>query len=144
MRKNLLYLLLILGGLSCEQQGPQEKLEHLNGYWEIDRVEFSKDSIKEFRINETVDYIELENGKGFRTKVRPRFDGSFEVSGDIDSLKAKTEGGDLYLLYSTPFDTWKEKVLQADENSVSIKNERDIIYHYKRYEPLLSNLDETK
>lgn len=144
MRKNILCLFVILAGLSCRRQAPQDKLEHINGYWEIDRVEFSRDSIKEFRISETIDYIEIKDGKGFRTKVRPRFDGSFEMSGDADRLEAITEGAELYLLYSTPFDTWKETVLQADENSVSIRNERDIIYHYKRYEPLLSNPDETK
>jgi hypothetical protein len=39
---------------ACNNQDPEEQIPHLQGYWEIEKVEFSKDSIKAYTFNETV------------------------------------------------------------------------------------------
>lgn len=140
MKVNMLSLILAFSIISCSRQAPEEQLEHLTGYWEIDQVEFSKDSIKQYRYNETVDYFELEeDGKGFRKKVRPQFDGSYKVTGDAEKVMAKVENDSLNLYYSTPFNSWKEYVLKAEEDEMSILNPDGIIYHYKRFTPLLED-----
>jgi hypothetical protein len=128
----------------CNNQDPAEQLDHLNGYWEIERVEFSKDSIREFKINENVDFIDIKDGTGFRKKVRPQFDGTYTVTNDEEKVVAKIEEGKLNLYYTTPFDSWKETVIMADEDKLSIKNNRGIIYHYQRFTPLLSDYEEKK
>lgn len=135
----LIFAFLITG---CNKQDPGEQLSHLNGYWEIERVEFSKDSIREFRISENVDYIEVEDGSGFRKKVRPEFDGTYTVTNDAEKVLAKIEKGKLNLYYTTPFDSWKETVVKAKEDKLSLKNDRGIIYHYKRFTPLLGDYEE--
>jgi len=126
----------------CTNQDPAEQLAHLNGYWEIERVEFSKDSIREFKINENVDFIDIKDGSGFRKKVRPEFDGTYTVTNDEEKVVAKIEEGILNLYYSTPFDSWKETVIKADEDKLSLKNSSGIMYHYKRFTPLLSDYEE--
>ncbi|MFN4764280.1 hypothetical protein ACKGJN_14210 [Gillisia sp. Q332] len=141
--KNLLLIILFSVVItSCKKQTPEEKLVYLKGYWEIEKVEFSRDSIKEFRMSENVDYFEIEDGIGFRKKVRPQYDGTYIVTEDEEKIEAKIENDSLNLYYSTPFDSWKETVLKAGEDKMSIRNNRGIIYHYKRFKSLLSELDE--
>mgnify|MGYP007006685570 CR=1 FL=1 len=137
----LIFAFLITG---CNNQDPSEQLDDLNGYWEIERVEFSKDSIKEFKINENVDFIDIKDGNGFRKKVRPQFDGTYTVTNDAEKVVAKIEEGKLILYYTTPFDSWKETVIKADEDRLSVKNSSGKIYHYKRFTPLLSDYEEKK
>lgn len=142
MKNIVLIILLATAITSCKQQTPEEKLVHLNGYWEIEKVEFSPDSIKEFRMSENVDYFEIEDGIGFRKKVRPQYDGTYIVTEDAEKVEAKIENDSLNLYYSTPFDSWKETVLHAGEDKMSIRNNRGLIYHYKRFKSLLSELNE--
>lgn len=144
MRVNILSLILAFSVISCSKPDPKEQLAHLNGYWEIHKVEFSKDSIKEYSYNQTVDYIELEEREGFRKKVRPQFDGSYQITGDAEKVTAKIENDSLNLYYSTPFNSWKEYVLEAEENEMSVMNPDGVIYHYKKFTPLLEGQYETK
>jgi 3'-phosphoadenosine 5'-phosphosulfate sulfotransferase len=129
---------------SCNNQDPKEQLSNINGYWEIEKVEFSKDSVRQFKMSEIVDYIEVDNGDGFRKKVKPRYDGTFIEFGDAEKLEAKIEEDQLILYYSTPFNSWKETVIKGEKDNMSIKNERGYIYHYKRYTPLLKDYNEEK
>lgn len=144
LRNYLSTCLVIILITACNNQDPEEQIPHLEGYWEIEKVEFSKDSIRTYTFNETVDFLDLEDGKGFRKKVRPQLDGSFQVTNDAEKVELKVQDNSLFLFYSTPYDTWKEKVLKAEENQLKIENERGIIYHYKRFEPLLNKYDEAE
>lgn len=129
-------LFLVIIASSCSGNDPKEQLKHLDGYWEIKTVEFSKDSVREYKFNEMIDFFELENGVGFRKKVRPQIDGSYKITQDAEAVDARIENGNLHLYYTTPFDSWKEKVLRAGEENLSLQTEEGIIYHYKRFTPL--------
>lgn len=142
MKNNIFVFFLSLFLISCSNQAPEEKLQYLNGYWEVEKVEFPDESTKDFRMSETVDFFGFENKKGIRKKVRPQFDGTYVVTESAEKVEAKIENDSLNLYYSTPFDSWKETVLKAEEDKLSIINDRGIIYHYKRFVPLLSALDE--
>jgi len=144
MNKYIGILILAFLITGCNNQDPTKQLDNLNGYWEIERVEFSEDSIREFKINENVDFIEIKDGTGFRKKVRPQFDGTYTVTNDEEKVVAKIEEGKLNLYYTTPFDSWKETVIKAEDDKLSLKNEQGIIYHYKRFIPLLGDYEEKK
>ena len=141
MRKLLIATLLTISLLGCNQD-PSEQLAHINGYWEIEKVEFSKDSIRDFKISEIVDYMEIKDSIGFRVKVKPQFDGSYFPAGEPEKIMVAIEDKQLVLNYSTSFNNWKEVVVHSKEDELSLKNERGIIYHYKRYKPLKVRLDE--
>lgn len=142
MKKASFFILAVLA-IACNSKDPKEQLQNINGYWEIDQVEFSKDSIRDFKISETIDYFEIKDGKGFRKKVTPQFDGTYKVTPKTnEDVEAIIDNGNLVLYYSTPFDSWKEKVLKANKERLSIKNSRGIIYHYNRYTPLLQDENE--
>lgn len=134
-------LLVLIAFTSCTQD-PKDQIEHLNGYWGIEKVEFSKDSIRDFKINEIVDYIEVTDSIGFRIKVKPQFDGTYIPAGEPEDILLKIEDENVVLNYSTSFDKWKEIIVASTEEKLSLKNERGIIYHYKRYQPLKLDLNE--
>lgn len=137
----ILFIVVIISG--CARQKPEQQLEHLQGYWEIKRVEINPDSVREYKFNETVDYIEIKTGaKGTRTKVRPQLDGSYQVTGVTENIEAVMEEDELFLKYTTPYDTWRERVIHAEENDLKLQNDEGVIYHYQRYIPTNIKKDE--
>lgn len=136
------FVALILSG--CAEQKPKQQYTHLEGYWEISRVEINPDSVREYKYNETVDFIDLEGAKGTKTKVRPQLDGTYQVTGVTEDIEMVLEDKELYIKYTTPYDTFRERVVHAEENDLKLENEEGVIYFYKRYEPLLNDHNEKK
>lgn len=130
---------LLLFTFSCKQENTAQQIEYLNGYWEIEKVTLPDGETKSYSINMLVDFIELKDEKGFRKKVAPQLDGSFQITEDAEAIEVKVEDNQVVLYYSTPFHNWKETVVKADENQLILKNEEELVYTYKRFESL--NLD---
>ncbi len=65
--------------------------------------------------------------------------GSF--AGDAEAITAKIEDNKLNLYYSTLYSTWKETVLEATEDQLKILNENNVVYLYKRYQPINLDID---
>lgn len=137
--KKLILLIPIFFLVSCSKNDPQEQLNKLNGYWQIEKVEMENDSVIEYGLSQYIDYIEIKDSTGFRKKLKPKIDGGFiNVSNDSENIKAKIENNSLFLYYSTPFDEWKEEVLEATKEELVILNQDDKKYYYQRFKPLLS------
>lgn len=130
---------LLLFTFSCKQENTAQQIEYLNGYWEIEEVTLPDGETKSYSINMLVDFIELKDEKGFRKKVAPQLDGSFQITEDAEAIEVKVEDNQVVLYYSTPFHNWKETVVKANENQLILKNEEELVYSYKRFESL--NLD---
>ncbi|SDL27224.1 hypothetical protein SAMN04488034_10323 [Salinimicrobium catena] len=135
MKKLILLLVLAIVSTACHQQSDEEKINNLNGYWEIKKAELPEGITKEFKFSELVDYIQVENGEGFRMKVRPQLGGSFITSKDRENFEAKVENDSINLYYTTPYNSWKETVISSEENELKVINPRGIIYTYKRFTP---------
>lgn len=142
MNKIILFSLLGVVFLSCNNQDPEQQKKFVEGYWEIEKVELPGDSVLNYKINENIDYFEIEDSTGFRKKLRPQFDGSYQTTDDAEEVTLRIEDDSLRLYYKTAFDQWKETLLEADEDEMSILNRDGIIYHYKKYTPLFSEEDE--
>jgi hypothetical protein len=127
--------------LSCEDT-PKEKLQHLNGYWEIVEVRSKEGFSKAYQYNTTIDYIYINDLEGFRKKMQPGINKAYKTSNDMEAIKVKIENDSLNLYYTTDLATWKETVLKADEKELEIINTDEIVYVYRRYEPIELNLDE--
>ncbi len=135
MKQSLSILLMFLL-LSCGKTVKEKDLNLLNGYWEITEVQFMNGGKKEYKISPSVDYIQLKNLKGFRKKVNPKFNGSFETSDDAESFIIQKEGELFSLMYKNNLSEWKETLIDLSEQSFSVKNAEGTIYQYKRFEPL--------
>ncbi len=139
--KRFFGLILVFVITSCSQN-PEEYLEHINGYWEIEEVQFTNGDVKPYKYNESIHYISINDRLiGFRKKLKPGFNSKYITSKDAEGITAKIENNSLNLYYKTPYTNWKETVLKADENSLKVINDRETIYLYKRYEPIELDLE---
>lgn len=129
-------LLGILCCISCSTKVDKEKLELLNGYWEIKEVTFSDGTRKEYTMSTTVDYIRLDSLQGFRKKVDPKFNGTFETSDDAESFSIAFKNDSIFMNYQTPLNSWKEALLSLSNENFAVKSEQGIIYSYERFKPI--------
>jgi len=135
--KHILPILLIVWFWSCNDSSiNKEDLHHLNGYWEISEVEFPDGSIKEYGINPTIDFIQLQEDKGYRKKMKPQFDGTYDTSKDVEDFEVSHDNETFALRYKNEFSEWEEKLVQLDSVSFSVTNQEGVTYKYKRFEPI--------
>lgn len=126
---------------SCQSEVKKENLTQLNGYWEIKEVEFNNGETKEYKVNETIDFIELKSEKpgqplvGFRQKVMPQFDGTFKTNGIKENLKVFEVDKTFYLECKTDYGKWNEEIISIEDSTLVLKNKQDIIYTYKKFKP---------
>ncbi|WAC03299.1 lipocalin family protein [Lacinutrix neustonica] len=135
--KHLLTLLVLTLLLTSCSKNPEQFIEHLNGYWEIESVTLADGTKKEYTVNETIDFITITDSlKGFRKKMQPRFDGKYDTSHAIEALELRLENDSLNIYYTTQYDHWKETVLMANTHQLQIVNQNNIVYLYKRFTPI--------
>ncbi|MGB3145239.1 MAG: hypothetical protein WBB24_14145 [Maribacter sp.] len=138
-----MYKLTLIVGLfflySCNSSINQEDLQKLNGYWEIKEVVLKDGTKKEYSVNTTVDFIKVDSLSGFRKKVDPKFNGTFETSDDAEPFDVLLEKEGILIQYHTELASWTETLLSVSESSFSVKNQDGLIYKYERYEPININ-----
>ncbi len=136
MRRILSFLLVLMLWACNDPSVNQDDLHYLNGYWEISEVEFPDGSIKEYGLNTNIDFIQLKDDKGYRKKMKPKFDGTYDTSKDIEGFTVSNVNETIILRYSTDLSNWEEKLVQLDSLTFSVTNEEGVIYKYKRFEPI--------
>ena len=136
MKKAVLLLVLIVV-LSCSKN-PEMFIPHISGYWEIDEVTLSDGTKRDYTYNDTIDYLEVSDTlTGFRKKLKPNLMGNYETSKSVETFSIKIENDSLNIYYSTPYDNWKETVLNDNEDQLLIiNNTNKDMYLYKRYQPI--------
>lgn len=135
MRNTLLFLGL-LALCSCTSKPDPSELHLLNGYWEITAVVLSDGTKKEYKVNTTIDYIEVDSLKGFRKKVDPKFNGTFETSDDAEPFTFAISKDTIFMHYKNGLSTRKEILKTVSKSSFSVQNLDGITYTYNRYEPI--------
>lgn len=127
------FLLIFFG---CSSGVSKEELPQLNGYWEIGKVVFPDGTSKEYQVNTTIDYIQLEGLQGFRKKVSPKFDGTYETSDDSEGFMVTEKDGNFVINYKTELSEWSETLVALNEEAFSVVNGDGLRYDYKRFEPI--------
>lgn len=135
MRK-LVSLLLSICFLACSEKISVSDLNHINGYWEIEEVEFPDGESKEYDVNMTIDYFEYNNVKGFRKKVQPTFDGTYNTSNDAESFQIIERDGFFWMSYQNNLSSWEEQITEITKTNMVLKNKEGLSYHYRRFEPI--------
>ena len=127
----------ILGLLlvSCKQEIKENDINKINGYWEIEKVILKDGEKKDYKINETIDYFQLKDKKGFRQKVMPQLDGTYKTNDLKETISISSENGSYYVNYTTSYGKWKEEIIEIQDSVLVLKNEDELEYNYKRYEP---------
>ena len=120
----------------CSSEISKEELPQLNGYWEIEQVVFPDGNTKKYTVNTTVDYIQWEAPDGFRKKMSPKLDGTYETSDDAETFTISEKDGNFSLDYVTGMSQWSEKLVALDEDTFSVINQEGLQYDYRRFAPI--------
>lgn len=135
--RGILFFFIILFFWGCKDTSISEgDLHHLNGYWEISKVELQDGAEKSYSVNPSIDFIQLKGTKGYRKKMQPKFDGTYIISSDVEFFEVITVDERFILYYKSPLSEREEKLIQIDSTSFSVRNEDGILYSYKRFEPI--------
>ena len=131
------WVLLIFVCTGCsEKKVVAEDLHFLNGYWQIQEVTMPDGSKKNYGPGAVVDYIVLENQKGYKKKVQPRIDGSYQISQDQEPLEIHSNDAGFSIVYQNQLSSWQDRLVSLDSLQYSIINEDGITYTYSRYQPI--------
>jgi len=135
MRLTIVYstFIIILG---CSPTPQKEDLNYLNGYWEIEEVQFVDGQTKAYTVSTTIDFIKLDGMSGFRKKVQPKLNGFYQTSSDAESFEIIEKDKAFKMVYGRETQQWEEEVISVRENSFSVRNQDKVLYTYKRYKPL--------
>lgn len=133
--KKTLFFIFLLALTACNTLSTEEKIDNLNGYWGISEVKTADGEVRQYTINAWVDYIEINaTNKGFRKKVKPKFDGSYIIAGnDAEKITVKVENDSINLYYNTGMANWKETLIYSSEDKITFKNKYGNTYTYTRF-----------
>lgn len=134
--KTALLILCFFFILGCSDNVSEEDLRNLNGYWEIQQVIFADGKVKEYNVNTSLEYIQIDSLKGFRKKVYPKFDGTYGTSNDDEYFVIIAHEGYFEFNYKNELSQWKEAIITLSPNKFSVIDKENITYEYKRFQPI--------
>jgi hypothetical protein len=135
MKKAITIFLLGILLVSCKQTITDKEVAKINGYWEIQKVELPEGGKKEYKVNETIDFFQIKDNKGFRQKVMPQLDGTYLTNDIKETISISNKDYNYYINYSTNYGKWKEEIIEIKDSILVLKNEANLEYHYKRQVP---------
>lgn len=128
----IIFGLFFLSILSCQSDVRIEDLTQLNGFWEIEKVEMPDGSKKEFKVNETIDFIKYDKMNGSRNKVIPQLDGGLLSNNLFENFTVVEKENTFWFNYKTEHASWAEELIALSKDELVVKNSNDLIYFYKK------------
>lgn len=132
MKYSISIILASLLFTACGSSVTESSLKNLNGYWEVQKVEFPNGSEKTLPPSETHDYYEFKQNKGFRKKVMPLVTGNYLVNDLKDEFVVVEKEGEYYMNYKTFLSAWSEQIKSIDKDQLVLESEEHYLYYYKR------------
>ena len=133
--KKINFVIIILYGLFFYSCNESKNLQYLNGYWEISSVSIEGKEVKNYPFSGTIDYFILdEKNNGYRKKVNPKIDGSFDITMHEINFKIEMKKNDIYLVYGKG-KNFVESIVKLDSTKMILKNMDGFFYEYKKFFP---------
>ena len=118
--------------ISCNKQ---INIDLINGYWEIVSVSKNNEFVKEYPFSNAVDFFMIDSlNNGFRKKIKPKINGSFEITLHEIPISIKDNNNSFDIIYFSAGNQYIETINILDQNRLIIKNSEGIIFSYKRFE----------
>ena len=138
--KKLQIAVVLLLFFSCSETVEKKHLQHLSGYWEIEKVMLPNGNTKQYTINQTIDHITLNpDSTGFRKKVQPQLNCTFLITGHAEYFKISFTQDTLKIQHNTTLDQWEETIVSIKKNQLVMKNKNNLMYFYKRFQSVNLN-----
>ncbi|MGL2993649.1 lipocalin family protein [Flavobacterium sp. TSSA_36] len=136
MKKVIVVVTLCLFFLGCQPKVEKESVTLLNGYWEIEKVVFEQGKDKEYSTNDSFDYFEIKGDTGFRKKVMPQLDGTFQANDLVETIRVREKNDQIFLEFKTDFTQWSEELVSITAKELVLRNDEQREYHYKKTGPI--------
>ena len=118
--KRLIILFFII---SCDKQ---INLDLINGYWEIVSVSKNNEFVKEYPFSNAVDFFIIDSlNNGYRKKIKPKINGSFEITLHEIPISIKNNNNSYEIKYYSTGNQYAETISKLDQNRLVIKNRRN-------------------
>lgn len=135
--KQLITLSIFVLLMSCKSD-VSTFIPFVEGYWEIVSVTRDQKKVKNYKMSGSIDYFKVNSDlSGYRKKVTPRFDGTFEMSQHRSEFILSIEDSNLWIIYANNEVVYREQIKRANNSSLILSNGDGFVYTYKPYEPLI-------
>ena len=125
-------IILFFFTLGCDNH---VNIDFINGYWEIVSVSKNNEFIKEYPFSNAVDFFIIDSlNNGYRKKIKPKINGSFEITLHEIPISIKNNNNSYEIKYFSAGNQYVETINKLDKNRLIIKNSEGIIFSYKRFE----------
>ena len=138
MQKHLYLLLLLTVITACKSSIQEGEISRLEGYWEITKVVFQDGTTKPYTVNTTVDYIGIDGFNGYIKKMKPDLNGRYQTSNKAAQFKLIQKDG-LWEMHFEGDQKSTLSLLELDSLEYAVKDQGQVRYYYKRYEPININ-----
>lgn len=138
MQKHLYLLLLLTVITACKSSIQEGEISRLEGYWEITKVVFQDGTTKPYTVNTTVDYIGIDGFNGYIKKMKPGLNGQYQTSNKAAQFKLIQKDG-LWEMHFEGDQKSTLSLLELDSLEYAVKDQGQVRYYYKRYEPININ-----
>ena len=138
MQKHLYLLLLLTVITACKSSIQEGEISRLEGYWEITKVVFQDGTTKPYTVNTTVDYIGIDGFNGYIKKMIPGLNGRYQTSNKAAQFKLIQKDG-LWEMHFEGDQKSTLSLLELDSLEYAVKDQGQVSYYYKRYEPININ-----
>ncbi|MEJ6545799.1 MAG: hypothetical protein QNL89_05445 [Flavobacteriaceae bacterium] len=138
MQKHLYLLLLFTVITACKSSIQEGEISRLEGYWEITKVVFQDGTTKPYTVNTTVDYIGIDGFNGYIKKMKPGLNGRYQTSNKAAQFKLIQKDG-LWEMHFEGDQKSTLSLLELDSLEYAVKDQGQVRYYYKRYEPININ-----
>ena len=130
-------IILFFFTLSCDNH---VNIDFINGYWEIVSVSKNNEFIKEYPFSNAVDFFMIDSlNNGFRKKIKPKINGSFEITLHEIPISIKNNNNSYEINYISAGNQYVETISKLDQDKLVIKNSEGMIFSYKRFEKYFDN-----
>ena len=124
-------IILFFFTLSCDNH---VNIDFINGYWEIVSVSKNNEFVKEYPFSNAVDFFIIDSlNSGYRKKIKPKINGSFEITLHEIPISIKNNNNSYKIMYISAGNQYIETINKLDQNKLIIKNSEGIIFSYKRF-----------
>ncbi len=132
MKTRLSLLIIIYIFIGCSKKVDLAKIDTINGYWQINKVEDENGNKKEYPINEVYDFYKLKNTTGIHKKVTWQLDNTFLVNDLEDKVSIFEKKEKIYISFTSKYGNHIEELKSLSEEEMILISTEKIKYFYNK------------
>jgi hypothetical protein len=129
------YSLFCLLFISCSLNIKPTDLEHLNGYWRIDKAVAPSGEEKQYKSTIDIEFFKIEGQNGIKKKLKPLLNKQFNSTDDFVPFNIAFSQKKCIITYTKQKESWQEEITVLTAEKLNLKDARGVIFHYVKYLP---------